>query len=262
MRGLQFRLAIAHTKVMDALPSTTVAAPPLPPMPKPLSRRMENYARCVAAGMSYAEAFRQAGCVASTAGSMSRQIGDMNRDPRVRARIAALRVKADEATVSTIAERMAWLRLIVTADPEELSRVVCDPCDLCWPDAEIARAYAAHFAPTPFDSEAPRSALPDTRKPRSNCQRCRGDGIGRVVLTPTDELSPGARALFRGAKQNEKGVIEIQTHDQMAASEMLNKLQSAYVTRSLNLNANVAVHAARDASPEDALKLFDAFGGQ
>jgi hypothetical protein len=40
----------------------------------------------------------------------------------------------------------------------------------------------------------------------------------------------------------------------------LNKLQSAYVTRSLNLNANVAVQAARDASPDDALKLFEAFG--
>jgi len=159
VRGLQFRLAIAHTKVMDALPSTTVAAPPLPPMPKPLSRRMENYARCVAAGMSYAEAFRQAGCVASTAGSMSRQIGDMNRDPRVRARIAALRVKADEATVSTIAERMAWLRLIVTADPEELSRVVCDPCDLCWPDAEIAR-------------DTPRISRPRRSIPRPLAQPC------------------------------------------------------------------------------------------
>jgi hypothetical protein len=81
-----------------------------------------------------------------------------------------------------------------------------------------------------------------------------------VVLTPTDELSPSARALFKGASQNDKGVIEIEMHDQLAAAEMLNKLQSAYVTRSLNLNANVAIHAARDANPEDALRLFDQFG--
>ncbi len=244
---------------MDALPSTTVAAPPsLPPIPM-LTRRQESYARCVAAGMSYAEAFRQAGCVASTAGSMSQQINGLNKTLHVRQRIAELRVKADAEVVSTIAERMAWLRLIVLADPEELSRVVAIPCGACWPDVEIARAYAAHFSPTPFHEGRP--PLPDTKKSRTSCEGCHGQGISHVTLTPTDELSPAARALFKGAKQNEKGVIEIQMHDQMAAAEMLNKLQSAYVTRSLNLNANVAIHAARDASPADALKLFDAFGG-
>jgi hypothetical protein len=243
---------------MDVLPNTTAGPPALPPMAHGLTRRQEAYARCVALGLSYAEAFRQAGCVASTSGSQSAQIAALNRTPHVRARITELRGKADEETVSTIAERMAWLRLIVQANPEELTRVVRDPCDLCWPEAEVARAFAAHFMPCEFVEERPE--LPDTKRPRHDCERCRGSGFARVVLTPTDELSPAGRALFKGASQNEKGVIEIETHDQMAAAEMLNKLQSAYVTRSLNLNANVAVHAARDATPEDALKLFDAFG--
>lgn len=217
------------------------------------------YARCVAVGaMSYAEAFRQAGLLAGSAGSQARQIGDLNKHPGVRARIAELRVKADQEMTSTIAERMAWLRRIVNADPDELSRVVRDPCDLCWPEAEVARAFAAHFAPSPFTEERPE--LPDTTKPRNDCVHCRGDGIGRVVITPTAELSPEGRALFKGAKQNEKGVIEIQMHDQVAAADMLNKLQSAYVTRSLNMNVNASVHAARDANPADALKLFEAFG--
>lgn len=242
---------------MDALPNTTAGPPALPPMPRPLSRRQENYARCVAAGMSYAEAFRQAGCVAGSAGSQSSQIADLNRNDRVRARIAELRVRADNETVSTIAERMAWLRLIVTANPEELTRVVREPCDLCWPEAEVARAFAAYFTPCELVEERPD--LPDTKRPRNSCERCHGSGYARVVLTPTDELSPAGRALFKGASQNEKGVIEIETHDQMAAAEMLNKLQSAYVTRSLNINANMAVHAARDANPADALALFEAF---
>jgi Terminase small subunit len=242
---------------MDALPNTTAGPPaPLPPI-NALTRRQEAYARCVAAGMSYAEAFRQAGCLASTAGSMSQQIQKLNKTPHVRARIIELRGRADEEIVSTIAERMAWLRLIVSADPEELTRTVCDPCGSCWTDPEIARAYSAHFMPCELIEERP--PLPDTKKPRADCLSCRGSGFPRVVITPNDELSPAARALFKGASQNEKGVIEINTHDQMAAAEMLNKLQSAYVTRSLNLNANVAVHAARDASPADALKLFDAF---
>ena len=248
---------IRHYDRMSALPNTTAAPATLPPIPT-LTRRQENYARCVAAGMSYAEAFRQAGLVASSQGSMSRQIGDLNRLPNVRARIAELRTASDREVVSTIAERMAWLRLIVQADPNELSRVVHEPCGNCWTDETIAAAYSAHFAPCEFLEDRP--PLPDPTKPRDACPHCGGHGHARVVLTPTDELSPAGRALFKGAKQNDKGAIEIQMHDQLAAADMLNKLQSAYVTRSLNLNANVAVHAARDASPEDALKLFDAFG--
>jgi hypothetical protein len=243
---------------MDALPNTTAGPPALSTLPRPLTRRQESFARCAAAGMSYAEAFREAGCVASTAGSMSRQIQELKRTPAVAARIAELRRVADAETVSTIAERMAWLRLIVLADPDELSRLVRDPCDHCWTDPEVAKAYGAHFSPNEFHTERP--ALPDIKKPRATCPHCRGEGIGRVILTPTDELSPAGRALFRGASQDKDGVITISKHDQMAAAEMLNKLQSAYVTRSLNLNANVAVHAARDASPADAMKLFEAFG--
>ncbi len=244
---------------MDALPNTTAGPPDRPPlMPRPITQRMESYARCVAAGMSYAEAFRKAGCVASTAGSMSGQIAMMNRDPRVRARITELKAKSDAQVESTFAERAAWLRLVVTADPAELSRIVTYACDLCWHDEAIAAAYAAHFAPTEFHEERPE--LPDTKKPRLDCPHCRGHGVSQVVLTPTDELSPAGRALFKSAKQNEKGVIEITTHDQGAALDMLNKMHSSYVTRSLNLNMNATVHTARDASPEQAAQLFEAFG--
>lgn len=228
------------------------------PAPQGLTRRQESYARCVAIGMSYAEAFRQAGLVASTSGSRSGQIQILNRTPHVRERIAELRRANDKQVESTFAERASWLRLVASADPGELSRVVHDPCGLCWTDADIARGWAAYLAPPALNDE-PRSSPPDQTKPRQDCQHCRGDGTARVILTPTDELSPAARALFKGAKQNEKGVIEIQIHDQAAALDMLNRMHSSYVTRSLNLNANVAVHAARDASPEDALKLFDAF---
>jgi len=228
------------------------------PFPQ-LTRRQEAYARAVATGMSYAEAFRQAGCVASTAGGMSNQISVLNRTPHVRARIAQLRILADQETVSTIAERMRWLRLIVQAEQEELSRLVADPCGNCWTDDLIAQAYVAHFAPTEFHDDRP--PLPDPKKPRVDCPHCLGVGIQRVVLTPTDELSPAARALFKGVKQNSKGEIEIEMHDQLAAADMLNKLQSAYVTRSMNLNANVAVQIPTTSTPEEAMKLFAAFEG-
>lgn len=245
---------------MDALPNTT-AAPPAPPLAPALTRRQENYARAVASGLSYAEAFRQSGCVASTSGSMSVQISELNKTPKVRARITELRAAVDAETVSTMHERMSWLRLIISADPRELSRIVADACGNCWSDETYAQAMIAHFRPSPFDADDPRPGLPDTHKPRPGCIHCRGEGILRVVLTPTDELSPEGRALFKGAEQNEKGEIKIHMHDQQAAADMLNKMQSAYVTRSINLNANVAVHAARDATPADAARLLEAFGG-
>ena len=245
---------------MDDLPNTVAGPPAAPPMPPNLTRRQENFARCVAVGMSYSQAFREAGCLASTPGSRHAQIGELTRNPKVRRRVAELRERADAETVSTIAARMSWLRLVITADPAEISRVVHDPCGMCWTDQTIAAAYAAHFSPSEFAESRP--SPPDVTEPRENCDACQGEGRLRVVLSSTDSLSPAARALFKGAKQNEKGEIEVQMHDQLAAAEMLNKLQGAYVTRSLNMNANVAIQAARDADPAEALRLFDAFGAQ
>ena len=105
-----------------------------------------------------------------------------------------------------------------------------------------------------------RPALPDPTKPAENCPHCRGRGIMHVEITPTDELSTAGRALYKSASQDKDGVIKVEMQSKADAAEMLNKLQSAYVTRSLNLNANVAIHAARDADPAAALKLFEAFG--
>lgn len=229
-----------------------------PPVLRALTRRQESYARALSTGMSYAEAFRSAGLLASTVGSMSQQIGSLNRNPAVRARVAELKAKFDDQLINSQIERMTMLRNIVVADPEELSKIVTDPCGNCWTDDTIAKAYAAHFsAVEEFDDRPP---LPDQGKPRRDCPHCGGAGLSRVVLTPTDELSPEARALFRGAKQNDKGVIEILTHDKMVAADMLNRMQGVYINKSLNLNANVNVQAARDVAPEDAARLFEAFG--
>ena len=241
---------------MNVTPAT--AETPDPPPMRPLTRRQEAYARCVATGMSYAEAFRSAGLLASSAGSQAHQIGALNRTPIVRARIAELRAKFDEHLVSSQLERMTMLRNIVAADPDELSKIVSEPCGNCWTDEAVAKAYAAHFSVVEeFDDRPP---LPDQSKPRRDCTHCSGAGISRVVLTPTDELSPEARALFRGAKQNDKGVIEILTHDKMVAADMLNRMQGVYISKSLNLNINANVQAARDVPPEDAARLFEAFG--
>jgi hypothetical protein len=221
-----------------------------------LTWRQEGYARCVAAGMSYSEAFRLGGCVATSPGSKSRQIADLNRHPGVTARIRELSEAADQDTVKALNDRMHWLRLIISARPEELTRIRVDACSFCWTDDAIARAVSEHYAGHPFGERPP---LPDETKPNDRCDHCKGDGIARVVLTPTDELSPAGRALFKGAMQDDKGVIKLYMQDQLAAADMLNKLQALYITKSLNLNLNATVPAARDVSTEDMGRLFSAF---
>ena len=102
--------------------------------------------------------------------------------------------------------------------------------------------------------------MPEPTKPRHDCPGCRGVGLTTIVITPTEELSPGGRALFKGVTRNAHGDVIPVMHDQAAALDMLNKMHSSYVQRSMNLNVNAAVHAARDISTADAAKLFDAFG--
>jgi DNA-binding CsgD family transcriptional regulator len=257
---LSFYFWCAILWIVDALPNTT-AAPSVPaPLAPALTRRQENYARCVAHGMSYAEAFRQAGLVASTIGSQGAQISELNRNAKVVARINHLRALADTATESTLAERMAWLRLIISADPRELTRIVTVPCGACWSPLLIAEHWLAHFREETFHPDEPRPDAPEPHKPRRDCDSCQGVGIQRVIVTPTDELSPSGRALFMGASQDEKGVIKVQMQDQQKAADMLNKMQSAYVQRTMNLNVNASVHAAKDAAPADVERLFEAFG--
>lgn len=67
----------------------------------------------------------------------------------------------------------------------------------------------------------------------------------RVVVTPTDELSPAARMLLRSVRQKASGEIEIRMHDQLVASDQLNRMQGSYAPdRSLGLTAHVNVDFA------------------
>ncbi len=104
----------------------------------------------------------------------------------------------------------------------------------------------------------------NTDAPRRDCEHCSGDGISRVVLTPTAELSAGARAMFKSVRQNAKGEIVVETHDRIAAINALNAMQpnALAATRSVSWAINALIPAARALhDPDAALRLFDAFGG-
>lgn len=230
--------AVVMSKVADALTAAMLADP-----------QHELYAQALAAGSSYVEAYRQAGYASDTGNAWR-----LAQTPEVAHRIRMLRTAAAEHRVCSIAARMALLDDMVSANPEELTRVVVRPCVGCWEDAPLAlamgRALAGH------------AGMPDTDKPRHDCQRCSGDGVSRVVLTPTAELSAGARALFKSARQNAKGEIIVETHDRLAALAELNKMQDGSIaaTRSMSLNVNSYIPAAREVtSIEELNRLLESF---
>lgn len=59
-----------------------------------------------------------------------------------------------------------------------------------------------------------------TLEPDEDCPQCGGDGGAYVHVADTRNLSPGARALYAGAKQTKDG-IEVKMHSQEKARELL-----------------------------------------
>jgi len=209
--------------------------------------RQERFAQSVAGGSSYCAAYRDAG--------YSHHDGNASRlaaVPLVAARIRQLRTAAAEGRVQSIAARMDLLELIAHADPSELTRVVTDPCGECWDDHALAEAMGRALAD-------PTLEQPNVDKPRHDCERCRGRGVQRVVLTPTDELSAAGRALFVSAKQDKDGCITIQTRDQQAAIAELNRMQDGSLAASRSLNANVHMGFIRPATEFDPARLEELF---
>ena len=217
--------------------------------------RHEAYAQAVANGSSYAAAHRLAGYAPDTSNAHKLAVV-----PHVAARIRMLKRAAAERHVCSIASRMMLLDDMVHANPAELTRVVVQPCGECWTDEALAAAMVAYMAARGRGEPVEPT---NTDAPRHDCERCAGDGISRVVLTPTAELSAGARALFKSAKQNAKGEIIVETHDRLAAIAELNKMQDGALaaTRSMSLSLNAFIPAASDVhDAASALALFDAFG--
>jgi len=84
-----------------------------------------------------------------------------------------------------------WLR-IAMADPNDLVRVVHEPCEFCW-------AMKAEELP-----------------PNPSCSACKGVGVSYVKVSDTKKLKGAAKRLYAGAVQTKDGV-KILMRDQDAA---------------------------------------------
>lgn len=126
--------------------------------------------------------------------------------------------------------------LIATADPNELSRVEARCCRYChgegfgyqWREAEFEKAVDGAEKGYRLDAKGKRITveLPDwqggmgfnsTLDPHPDCPRCHGQGVKVTIVTDTRDLSEAGRALYKGAKVDRNGNIEVLMHDQQAA---------------------------------------------
>jgi hypothetical protein len=241
--------------------------------PDELSPKQLHFAALYVERGNATAAYREAFDVAPDAAPITvrRKAYEVAHTPKVAAHIRALQAAAADALEINVRDRMADLWAICTADAGEITQVVNECCRGCyaeggrpwqWVDeAELQRAVertvASRLGPKPLPMPDPLSGFGfDPQRPANEeCVHCSGRGVTRVHITPTDQLSPAARRLFKAARQKADGSIEIELESRQAASEQLAKLAGWNVERSIT--AHVTVPPLKDISRDDALAFLE-----
>lgn len=174
------------------------------------------------------------------------------------------REKRTEITQDMVLRRW-WA--IATADPNSLTQLRRLNCRYChgtdhayqWRDErEYDAAVAAAIQTARAEDREPDIPVDDggygynrLADPHPDCPRCLGEGVLDMHLSDTRKLDPKAKQLYAGIKQTQAG-IEIKTHDQLKASELVARHLGMFVDR-VEHSGGVAI------SFEDALKeIMDA----
>lgn len=161
------------------------------------------------------------------------------RKPHIQNAIAKARAEQQARTHIT-ADRVlmeAWN--VVTADARELTQLRIGCCRYCYGENHrYQRTYGERHEDLadwenkkdenkpPFDEKGGIGFDP-LRDPVPTCPECAGEGMPRVVLMDTRNLSSSAKTLFAGVKRTRFG-IEVQMHSKDAAMEKLFKHLGLY----------------------------------
>lgn len=151
-------------------------------------------------------------------------------NPTVQAKIQAEnQARADRLNVTPdmLAKRL-WD--VITANPNEIMQHRRGCCRHCygvdfryqWTEQEY------------FDAarKAPKESPPDAsgglgyqrkRRPHPDCTECGGEGVDRVFITDSRDLSPQAALLYQGVKRTKEG-IEIKFYDVSKAIDQFTRL--------------------------------------
>jgi phage terminase small subunit len=230
----------------------------------------EQFARRYAEHGNATRAYRECFSVAAStsAATVTTNGYQLVHQPEVAARVRALLAIAAETTLISTRARLVTLQRIVESDPTSVVSISGNCCRHChgvghgyqWRNAiELCRAIDAYGAsintpkPLPMPDGSGGYGFRGDLKPHPECPKCFGDGLVRVRITPTDELSPTDRAAIKSIRQKGNGEIEVHFHDKMQAADMLNKVAGVYVDRSINANVNVDLTPA---SRDEAMALL------
>lgn len=210
-----------------------------------IDSRRELFLREYIKDFSGAEAARRTGVAEGSARSFAcRTLAEPEVQERLAEIIAERSKKADISAEAVLRE----IHAIATTDVNELveHRRVC--CRHCWgidhryqyttedklQAAARTHAEAVRRGKREFD-KSDLALVEDfvyeefmhggigfdpKREPHPDCPDCAGEGYGEVHIKDTRFLSPGARALYAGAKVGKNG-IEISLHDKSKHLELL-----------------------------------------
>lgn len=195
---------------------------------------------------------------------------ELLRSPSVMARlhihqhaVATMSVKSTDALIRELEE-------MVDADINEFITVKTGACRYChgigglylWRDM-------AEYESAVNEAIKLRKATPELgggvgyrfdKGPNPNCVQCEGEGLQRVIINETDDVSPGARKLFKGIECYPDGTVKkVLLADQLAARQELHRIRGMHIERTLNVNASVTLPNAKEiaSNPESAMDFLE-----
>lgn len=205
-----------------------------------------KFAEIVAAGSSYANAYREAfNTAASTAPvHVGRNAYALVKRPEIQALITERQKEAAAKFAITREWLMNWHYQRIVYDPAELTRMERGACRHCHGDGHLEQWREPDYMAALKAAEDAGQPLPDIaggfgynfyRDPHPDCPKCDGRGITRPWFADTSDLSPAARMAFEGVKETKTG-LEIKMADKHAAALELAKLAGLHVEQVKVLN--------------------------
>jgi len=248
MSKLAEKLASAQ-KLSRTKPSRSTKDKPQASAPTPSTLTPKQEAFCIAYLKSgnATEAYRLSYSVTTkNEATHNRTAKELIDNPKIAARISALRQPAIEAAqVSAEATlREAWA--IMTADPREFMEYRVGCCRHCWGKdhrfqrtaGEFERYEADYTArcekaiedgkPVPGEFD-PQGGIGYDKRLEANpeCPECFGEGVGRTVFKDTSKVSKAAASLFAGIKETKDG-LEVKLHDKSSAMDKMFRHMGLY----------------------------------
>jgi hypothetical protein len=233
---------------------------------------MERFAQHLAAHGLPVEAYLHAYDVVRTTNRNALRASAFNiaNHPKVRARVAALQAASAERTITTNAELMAALEEVVDTDATEIFGLAVNACRHChgahgayqfrdgdeWALAAAAAIDRGERVPDAAGGFGYRTDAPVN----PDCVHCHGLGEQRLHITPTAELSRGARRLIKGFELFPDGRVKrLHLHDQTQLRIELHKLRGMVIDRTASVVAHVNVPSLADiaSDPVKALEFLE-----